>query len=214
VTADITGLDTRLAKAMSHPLRQRMLMAYTGRVVSPSQVAAELEEPLGDVSYHTKQLLAHGCLELVEARRGRGGVKHFYRATVPYEVADAEWAGLSPALRRRVAEPVVATIVEDLLEASQAGGLTADDVHVSRTRLALDEQGQRELGRLLEDLVGHALRIQQESAERLGEGAGPPSSVLAILHFPRASPTAPARGRPRPAPRARAPRARGARGPR
>lgn len=187
MTDDITGLDTRLAKAMSHPLRQRMLMAYTGRVVSPSQVAAELEESLGDVSYHTKQLLAHGCLELVEAVRGRGGVKHFYRATVPYEVADAEWAGLSPSIRRRVAEPVVATIVEDVVDASEGGGLTADDVHISRTRLALDEQGERELASLLEDVVGRALRIQEESAHRLGEDAGPPSSVLAIMHFPRAS---------------------------
>jgi hypothetical protein len=185
VTDDITGLDTRLAKAMSHPLRQRMLMAYTGRVVSPSQVAAELEEPLGDVSYHTKQLLAHGCIELVEAVRGRGGVKHFYRATVPYEIADAEWAGLSPALRRRVAEPVAGTIVEDLAAASEAGGLTADQVHMSRTRLALDDRGRRELGALLEELVARALRIQEQSTARQGGDAGRPTSVLALLHFPR-----------------------------
>jgi Helix-turn-helix domain len=185
VTDDFTGLDTRLAKAMSHPLRQRMLMAYTGRVVSPSQVAAELQEPLGDVSYHTKQLLAHGCLELVEAVRGRGGVKHFYRATVPYEVADAEWSGLSAASRRRIVEPVAAAIVEDLARASSAGWLTADDMHISRTRLALDEQGRRELSRLLETLVDDALRIQDEAAKRL-RGERPESpSVLAILHFER-----------------------------
>jgi hypothetical protein len=183
VTDETTALDTRLAKAMSHPLRQRMLMAYTGRVVSPSQVAAELEEPLGDVSYHTKQLLAHGCIELVEAVRGRGGVKHFYRATVPYEVPDAEWARLPPALRRRVTDPVAAAIVEDVVDASNSGALTADDIHISRTRLALDEPGRRELAGLLEELVGHALRIQQESAER--RGAGQQSWVLAILHCPR-----------------------------
>jgi hypothetical protein len=185
VTDETTGLDTRLAKAMSHPLRQRMLMAYTGRVISPSQVAAELGESLGDVSYHTKQLLAHGCLELVEAVRGRGGVKHFYRATVPYEVGDTQWAGLSPALRRRVAEPVLGMIVEDLFEASETGGLTADDMHISRTRLALDEQGRRELGGLLERLIDDALRIQAESAERRGGDASPPSWVLAMLGFPR-----------------------------
>ena len=172
---------------MSHPLRQRMLMAYTGRVVSPSEVAAELEEPLGDVAYHTKQLLAHGCLELVEAVRGRGGVKHFYRATVPYEVGDSDWAALSPALRRRVAEPVLASIVEDLVAAAEGGGLTAHEMHISRTRLALDEHGRRELGGLLEELVGDALRIQEESAKRQGGEAGPPSWVLAMLHFPRES---------------------------
>ena len=160
-------------------------MAYTGRVVSPSQVAEELKQPLGDVSYHTKQLLSHGCIELVEAVRGRGGVKHFYRATVPYEVGDAEWAGLSPALRRAITEPVVATIVEDLAESAAAGGLGGDDVHVSRTRLTLDEQGRAELARLLETLVRDVLRIQSESAERHGGGAGATQSALAILHFDR-----------------------------
>src|SRR5215204_356255 len=97
--ADRRSVDTRLAKALSHPLRSRLLMAYTGRVASPSQVAEELGAPLGDVSYHTKRLVEQGCVELVEAVRGRGGVKHFYRATVPYEVRDEAWEGLAPALR-------------------------------------------------------------------------------------------------------------------
>jgi DNA-binding transcriptional ArsR family regulator len=180
---DTSGLDTRLAKALSHPLRQRLLMAYTGRVLSPSQIAAELGEPLGDVSYHTKQLVAHGCVELVEAVRGRGGVKHYYRATVPYEIGDAEWRTLSPTLRRKLVEPIVGTIVDDVAEGAASGSLNAEDVHVSRTPLALDERGRRELSRLLEKVVGDALRIQRESAERLGGEEAPSSSVLAILHF-------------------------------
>jgi hypothetical protein len=187
VANDFSGLDTRLAKALSHPLRQRLLMAYTGRVLSPSQVAAELDEPLGDVSYHTKQLLAHGCVELVEAVRGRGGVKHYYRATVPYEVGDREWRTLSPALRRRLVEPIVAAIVDDVADAAESEALDADDVHVSRTPLALDEQGWGELSRVLESAVADALRIQGESAARLRGAAAPATSALAILHFPRAS---------------------------
>jgi hypothetical protein len=187
VTKDTSPLDTRFAKALSHPLRQRLLIAYTGRVSSPSRVAEELGEPLGDVSYHTRQLLAHGCLELVEAVRGRGGVKHYYRATVPYEVGDAEWRTLSPTVRRKLVEPVVGTIVDDIADAAPAGSFNADDVHVSRTRLELDERGLRELSGLLEQVVRDALRIQDESAKRLGDDAPPASSVLAILHFARAA---------------------------
>jgi hypothetical protein len=187
VAKDTSRLDTRFAKALSHPLRQRLLMAYTGRVMSPSQVAAELGESLGDVSYHTRQLLAHGCLELVEAVRGRGGVKHYYRATVPYEVGDAEWRTLSPTVRRKLVEPVVGTIVDDIADAAPAGGFNADEVHVSRTPLALDAQGVRELSGLLEQVVGDALRIQDASAKRLGGEPAPTSSVLAILHFERAA---------------------------
>ena len=56
---------------------------------------------------------------------------------------------------------------------------------MSRTRLALDEQGRLELARLLETVVGDALRIQRESAERMGDADAPASSALAILHFDR-----------------------------
>jgi DNA-binding transcriptional ArsR family regulator len=181
VTNDFSALDTRLAKALSHPLRQRLLMAYTGRVLSPSQVAAELGASLGDVSYHTKQLLAHGCIELVEAVRGRGGVKHYYRATVPYEVADRDWRALSPALRRRLVEPIVAAIVDDIAEAAGAGAFDTEDVHVSRTPLRLDERGRQELGELLERTVADALRIQEESAAR----GGGETRMLVILEFER-----------------------------
>jgi hypothetical protein len=185
VTNDFSGLDTRLAKALSHPLRQRLLMAYTGRVLSPSQAATELGAPLGDVAYHTKQLLAHECIELVEAVRGRGGVKHYYRATVPYEVADREWHALSPALRRRLVEPVLTAIVDDVSAAADSDALDAAGVHVSRTPLALDEQGFAELNRRLEAVVGDALRLQDESAERLRGAPASHTTSLAILHFRR-----------------------------
>lgn len=183
VTSMPEALDTRLAKALSHPLRSRLLMAYTGRVISPSEVAAELEAPLGDVSYHTKRLLEHGCIELVESVRGRGGVKHLYRAVVPFEVRDAAWARLPLALRRKVVEPVAQAVLEDIAGAVRSGGLTADDAHVSRTRLQLDAPARQELARMLERLVDDALRLQDESTARAGDTAGP-ATALVVLHVP------------------------------
>jgi DNA-binding transcriptional ArsR family regulator len=182
VTPDAAGLDTRLAKALSHPLRQRLLMAYTNREASPSQVAEELGAPLGDVSYHTKRLVEHGCLELVRAVRGRGGVKHFYRAAVKYELSDEQWSALSPSLRRTVAEPIVAQILEDVTRAAESGALGAEDVHISRLRLDLDDEGWAELSRRLEDVVAQAQRLNEKAA-----GQGRPSS-LGILHFARTAP--------------------------
>jgi DNA-binding transcriptional ArsR family regulator len=175
---------TRLAKALSHPLRSRLLMAYTGRVASPSQVAAELQAPIGDVAYHTKRLREHGLIELVEEVRGRGGVQHFYRATVPYEVADTAWAMLPAGLRQELARPVIESIVDDVANAARDGGLAGDDVHLSRTRLELDEEARSELAQLLERVVDEALRLQSESAARRAKGTREPSTALAILHIP------------------------------
>jgi DNA-binding transcriptional ArsR family regulator len=179
VTSDAAGLDTRLAKALSHPLRQRLLMAYTNREVSPSQVARELDESLGDVSYHTKRLVEHGCVELVRAVRGRGGVKHFYRAAVKYELSDEQFGMLSPSLRRTVAEPVLAQILEDVADAGAAGALADKHVHISRMRLNLDEAGWEELSRLLEQVVERAQELNRRGAD-----GGRPSS-LTMLHFRR-----------------------------
>jgi len=181
VTPDVSVLDTRLAKALSHPLRQRLLMAYTNRVVSPSEAAQELGESLGDVSYHTKRLLEHGCIEHVRTVPGRGGVKHYYQATVHYEVRDEEWNLLTPALRSRIAEPIVAQIVEDVAEAAATGALGAEDVHVSRIRLQLDAEARADLLETLRGVVEKAERLNRESEARGRGGA----SALAILHFDR-----------------------------
>lgn len=185
MTPDASGLDTRLAKALSHPLRQRLLMAYTNRVASPSQVAKELGAPLGDVSYHTKRLVEHGCVELVRAVRGRGGVKHFYRAAVGYEVSEEQWDLLPPSLRRTAAEPIVAQILQDVATAADSGALVAEDVHISRLRLDLDDGARRELMALLESVVATAERLNRESDARRGADPGDQPSALAILHFSR-----------------------------
>lgn len=47
---------TNDAKALAHPLRVRILetIERLGGVASPNQIASELGEPLGNVSYHIK----------------------------------------------------------------------------------------------------------------------------------------------------------------
>ena len=71
---------TNDAKALAHPLRVRILetIERLGGVASPNQIATELGEPLGNVSYHIKTLLEYGWLELVKTEPRRGAVEHFY----------------------------------------------------------------------------------------------------------------------------------------
>src|SRR5439155_27087043 len=120
-------IDVRLAKALSHPLRQRLLVAYSQAVASPSDLAEEYGERLGDVSYHTKRLHEEGLIELVREERRRGAIKHLYRAGVRYQVEDEDWRRLPHALRRAMAGEVLAAIWGDAAEAAAAGALDADD---------------------------------------------------------------------------------------
>ena len=87
---------TRMAKALSHPLRSLILSRLNEKVASPSELAEELDAPLGTVSYHVRTLLNLDCIELVSTRPRRGAVEHHYRAIQRAWGDDATWELLPP----------------------------------------------------------------------------------------------------------------------
>jgi len=76
------GKDTeeRLAKARAHPLRARILADLERQTSSPRELSDELGEPLGNVSYHVRQLAGLGLVRLVRTTPRRGALEHHYRA--------------------------------------------------------------------------------------------------------------------------------------
>jgi DNA-binding transcriptional ArsR family regulator len=70
------------AKAVAHPLRVTILELLDGRVASPIELARELGEPIGNVSYHARALRQLGAIRLVRTRQRRGAIEHFYTASV------------------------------------------------------------------------------------------------------------------------------------
>jgi DNA-binding transcriptional ArsR family regulator len=173
-------LPTAVAKALSHPLRQRLLMVYNEGPSSPSAVAERLDEPLGNVAYHTKRLVEQGCLELVGTGRGLGGVKHTYRATLLYEMEDETWNKLPPALRGSLGGRVVAELEHDVAVAAAVGGFEDKYVHLSRMVLELDERGRRDLSVLLREAVARVDALAELTALR---GSERHRSVLAVMHI-------------------------------
>jgi DNA-binding transcriptional ArsR family regulator len=75
-------IDRRLIKALGHPVRVRALEILNERVASPSELAKELAEPLGNVAYHVKILEENDAIELVRTAPVRGALEHFYRARI------------------------------------------------------------------------------------------------------------------------------------
>jgi DNA-binding transcriptional ArsR family regulator len=73
--------EAQVARILSHPLRPRILQILAVRgEASPNEIAAELDVPLGTLSYHTRLLRDSGWIELVREVPRRGAVEHFYRA--------------------------------------------------------------------------------------------------------------------------------------
>ena len=181
MTKTKTGVDQRLVRAIGHPLRLRLLTIFNERVASPSDLAAELGEPIGNVSYHTRILARLGCVELVKTKQVRGAVEHYYRAVVRPVFSDDDWAELPLSIRKSLAGAVLTEIADDMGAAANEGGFDRDDVHLSRTPLTLDQQGWQEINQLLQELGDQALEIQAQSAARLQADGAQDSEAAALV---------------------------------
>jgi DNA-binding transcriptional ArsR family regulator len=182
-------------KALSHPLRVRMLTLLNQKVSSPSELADELGEPLGNVSYHMRFLADLKMVKLVRTEPRRGAVEHYYQALELPQVSGEDWAQLPTSLRRTLSDGVLGQIAKDVNGAAKTGGFDRENVHVSRHAMVLDEEGWDELSALLTDVQQQARRIQDRSAKRLKkarDGAAIRTS-LALMQFEGGTPD-PGRG--------------------
>src|SRR4051795_6611995 len=86
--------QARIAKALAHPLRARILQRLGERIASPGELAVELGAGLGVVSYHAGMLRDYGCVELVRTEPRRGALEHFYRAIARPTLDADQWRAL------------------------------------------------------------------------------------------------------------------------
>jgi DNA-binding transcriptional ArsR family regulator len=179
------GITQQLAKALAHPLRVRILSSLHKGISSPNQLAQELGEPLGNVSYHVKTLLEYDCVELVKTEPRRGAVEHFYRATDRAFLSDSDWAKIPASARKGISGSILESIGQSATEAMAEGTLDArSDSHLSDTPLQLDKQGWKELNKLLSETVDRATAIQKEASKRMGKDKDKAlQTKLAIMHF-------------------------------
>ena len=178
------GITQQLAKALAHPLRVRILSTLHNGISSPNQLAQELGEPLGNVSYHVKTLLEYDCVELVKTEPRRGAVEHFYRATDRAFLSDSDWAKIPASARKGISGSILESIGQSATAAMSAGTIEGrSDSHLSETPLVLDKKGWNELNKVLVDAVKRAGEIQKEAAKRLDKKSDGIATKLAIMHF-------------------------------
>ena len=172
--------DPRLVKALAHPLRVQILSTLEDRVASPSDLAMELDAPLGNVSYHVRTLADLGLVKLVKRRTRRGAVEHYYQARGRAQVSNRAWAQVPGVVRRSMVAVALEQALDQAGAAAAAGGFDDAASNLSRQSVTLDADGFNELSqavaRLHEDLAG----IQERSTQRL-KGAGGDSGVQAGL---------------------------------
>src|SRR3954465_12832641 len=132
--------EARIAKALAHPLRARILQRLGERVASPGDLAVELNAPLGVVSYHVRMLRDYDCVELVPPEPRRGPLQHFYKATARPNLDEDQWRTLPAGLRKELSGETLQDLVDDLAAAADAGQLEDSELVVTRTPLELDDK--------------------------------------------------------------------------
>ena len=161
-------VDPRIAKALSHPMRARILGILDERVASPNEIADTIGERLPNVSYHVRALLDLGCIELVDTAQRRGAIEHYYRAIVRPFFSDRDWKRLPRSGRQAISDAALKIVWEDVSTALKEGTFERrSDRHLSHNDVTLDEQGWKEVAKLLNGMITEVQRIESASSARL-----------------------------------------------
>ncbi len=166
--------NAALFKALSHPLRYRIMMILVDREASPQELAELLDEDFHRVYEQVRFLNKSNFIELVGTDSRHGDTMRFYRATVR-PVLDSEAWERFPRLAREIASVSIARrIVGDLI-ASVWAGIFDRRPHraLLRKPIVVDEQGFKEADESALRHLHELTEIEARSAARLieqGEG--------------------------------------------
>jgi DNA-binding transcriptional ArsR family regulator len=165
-------IDNRVAAAISHPTRLRAMNVLWEREASPREIAAEIGEPLNNVTYHVNQLREVGCIELVAQRPARGGrvVEHFYKAVSTSTFWDAELDQLGSDEKVTLDLAILKLIAGDLGEALLSGSFfELDDNTLVRIPMLVDADGWIEAKEILERAFDELMELRETIANRVAK---------------------------------------------
>jgi len=101
---------TARLRALAHPVRLRILSLLTGAPMTAAEVAREIGLTHANASYHLRQLLAAGLIQIEGEERIRGGVAKRYRHNpdVEFDKPEPEPDDLRPTSDRLLIYEAVA----------------------------------------------------------------------------------------------------------
>lgn len=183
-------IDPRLIRALSHVLRQHILLAALQDKVSPMELSKLLGEGLSHVSYHVR-VLRDECgemLELVGTEERRGATEHYYRAGSKSLMPAKAWRDLRKGLRAVIGGGMASDLFNDLSEALDAGKTRGENDHIARMPLILDAKGRRRVKEIAERAGEEVAREHHASRRRMentkaGEETGVAAHVFGVLSF-------------------------------
>lgn len=163
----ITNIDDpRYVKALSHPLRVRILAMLQERTASPSELSEWLGATLGTTAYHVRSLHQLGLIELADETRVRGAIEHHYRAGKRPMVSESAWEQAPPIAKQAALGSTLQMVDEYARKSAAEGGFDRAEAHLSRTSLKLDAKGWEQLDKACLKFVEQVEKIDAAARER------------------------------------------------
>jgi DNA-binding transcriptional ArsR family regulator len=178
--------DPRYVKALSHPLRVRILAMLQERTASPSQLSEWLGATLGTTAYHVRSLHQLGLIELADETRVRGAIEHHYRAGKRPMVSEEAWAQAPPIAKQAAVGSSLQMIDEYARKSAAEGGFDRAEAHLSRTSLKLDDKGWDALNKACLKFVEQVEKIDaaaRERAKKTPHDGEPKDAQVVVLAF-------------------------------
>lgn len=176
--------DPRWLRAISHPIRIRLLAMLDEEPASPVILASKLDQPLGTIAYHVRTLYDLGLLKLVSTRQRRGATEHYYKTTGHPSSTEEAWEGLDAISKQRLLTALIAKATDYATRSAAAGGFDAKEAHISTDALKLDREGFEQLAQESRKWLARAQEIERESAARIGQDSGAELAVgLTLMLF-------------------------------
>jgi DNA-binding transcriptional ArsR family regulator len=188
-----TLLSDRMAAAVSHPTRLHAMIVFWEREASPREIAAELGEPLNNVTYHINQLRDLGWIELVAKRPARGGrvIEHFYKAVRNTLIEDTDLSHFERDQIHVIDMTIMRSMAKDIEQAMASGTFFAhDDNQLTRIPLDVDAQGWEETKEILDRALEELMQVKEAVLQRTADsGEETIPAKVEIIHFESPRPT-------------------------
>jgi DNA-binding transcriptional ArsR family regulator len=187
----------RLAIALGHPLRVRILSALVAGEGSATTLSRQFgDATVGDVSYHLG-VLADDCdlIERVRSKQVRGALENFYRLKPPGSALGG--VELPKPIVQGLRVELFCTFVDAAVAALDAGSFDTDDETTFAAKpVTVDPQGLAEINQALREAMERVKRAEAESRRRLEleSSTEAVSAVVGAAAFQPPSPPEPGGG--------------------
>ncbi|MGN6257434.1 MAG: hypothetical protein ACTHN3_06755 [Solirubrobacterales bacterium] len=178
-------VDRNMAKALAHPIRVLILAEANKGKISPSRLSRRHDLVVSNVSYHFRKLEELGCLEVVEEKKVRGAVEHFYKAIRRALFDGKPWDNLPQSVKEEWSGDTFGNVLKRVSDAMAMGTFDArNERFLVWNKQLLDEQGWKEIADIYRKAAHKTAAAEKRARKRVEESGeeGIPST-WAFLFF-------------------------------